>query len=141
MVTVKVWTELFPTEDVEKVQKAIGNVLTMDLEVLDDRIIGKGKLDSLLKLHKMLREEKILDSVRVPMSANLAHNKTSFTFRLNKFVAYAGKASFPADAGVLGTIHVKVLDDSMTKLEKVIEWLAPPTEEGVPLFENPMPED
>ncbi|MBP2030219.1 putative RNA binding protein with dsRBD fold (UPF0201 family) [Methanohalophilus levihalophilus] len=141
MVTVEVWAELFPTEDMEKVKKAIGNVLTIDLEILDDNIRGEGKLDSLLKLHKMLRKEKILDSARIPMSANLEDNKTSFTFRLNKQAAYAGKASFPADAGVLGTIHVRVIDDSKAKLEEVIDWLAPPTEEGNPLFENPMPQN
>lgn len=141
MVTVEVWAELFPTEDVEKVKKSIENVLTVELEVFNDKIQGEGKLDSLLKLHKMLRKEKILDSARIPMSANLEDNQTSFTFRLNKQAAYAGKASFPADAGVLGTIHVRILDDSKAKLEEVIDWLAPPTEEEKPLFENPMPEN
>ncbi|MDK2892238.1 RNA-binding domain-containing protein [Methanohalophilus sp.] len=141
MVTVEVWAELFPTEDVEKVRKAIENVLTVKLEVFDDKIQGYGKLDSLLKLHKMLRKEKILDSARMPMMENLEANKTSFTFKLNKQAAYAGKASFPADEGVLGNINVRILDDSKAKLEEVIDWLAPPTEEGKPIFENPMPDD
>lgn len=140
MAIVEAWTDLYPTEDREKVRKAMDNMLTMDFEVLEDSIRGEGGLGSLVKLHKLLRKEQILDTARMLMTASLEDNEISFTFKLNKQAAFAGKASFPADEGVLGSIHIRILNASKVYLEKVIDWLAPPTEEGKPLFESPMPE-
>jgi hypothetical protein len=116
------------------------NMLIMDFAILEDSIRGEGGLDSLEKLHNILREEQILDTARMLMTANLNYNSTSFEFRLNKQAAFAGKASFPADEGVLGSIHVRLHDGSKAYLEKIIDWLAPSTEEGKALFEKPMPE-
>lgn len=47
-----------PTEDKEKVKKAINNIFPLKLEI-NDEIKGKGDLSCLLKLKEMLAERKL----------------------------------------------------------------------------------
>jgi predicted RNA binding protein with dsRBD fold (UPF0201 family) len=139
MATVEVRAAVNPTEDAEKVKTAAGNMVPLDFEISEDGVLGKGGTDALAKLHTMLRREQILDTARMLMTADLEDNRTSFGFRLNKQAAFAGKASFPAGDSPLGDIRIRVYDDSSAFLGKIIDWLAPPTEDGKPLFEIPMP--
>ena len=66
-VSVRVSALLHPTEIEEKVRTAITNMLPVEVELQDfgiPRLYGKGDLESLRKLHELLRENRILDTAR-----------------------------------------------------------------------------
>ncbi|MEM2376344.1 MAG: RNA-binding domain-containing protein, partial [Sulfolobales archaeon] len=71
MIEVRVETEVKPTEDVDKVKKAVLNLV--DVSKLDVVDVGGGykllvgvstDIKSLIKLHRLLRVERILDTAR-----------------------------------------------------------------------------
>ncbi|MCL7412956.1 MAG: hypothetical protein M8353_04975 [ANME-2 cluster archaeon] len=137
MIEVEVWAQVHPTEDEDRVRAAIGNIfpgLEYQYEERDGmtpRLVGRGDKDCLNMLHDLLRSRKILDTART----NLRIEDRMITFRLNKQAATAGKVSFPADDETLGSIWVEIQADDNSVVEMVVDWLAPPTEQGHPLFE------
>jgi predicted RNA binding protein with dsRBD fold (UPF0201 family) len=113
----------------EKVVRAVENIFPgLIMDILDDRIEAYDGLDSLLTLHKLLREQKILDTARSVMLTGRVGNAVQF--RLNKQAALMGLVSFPPDEEPLGSIHVQIIGD-----ERMVDWLAPQTENGVPIEE------
>lgn len=118
-----------PTERPDKVASAIENIFPgLIMDIRDDQVQAYDGLDSLANFHDLLRDQRILDTARAVMERGLGDN--SFQFRLNKQAAFMGKVSFPPEEEPLGSIHVQI-----TGGEKVIDWLAPKTEGGVPLVE------
>lgn len=128
-IEVTVYSLAKPTERLERVVSAIENVfpgLIMDIRF--DRIEGYGGPQSLLTLHKLLREQRILDTARSVIERGRVGN--SFQFRLNKQAAFMGRLSFPPEEEALGSIHV-----SISGPEALLDWLAPQTENGEPVGE------
>ncbi len=118
-----------PTERVEKVASAVERIfpgLIMDIRA--DRVEAYDGPDSMMNFHKLLREQKILDTARSVMTKGLVGN--AIQFRLNKQAALMGKVNFPPDEEPLGSLHVQIMGG-----ERVIDWLAPRTENGVPIKE------
>lgn len=118
-----------PTERVEKVASAVERIfpgLIMDIRA--DRVEAYDGPDSMMNFHKLLREQKILDTARSVMTKGLVGN--AIQFRLNKQAALMGKVNFPPDEEPLGSLHVQI-----TGGERVIDWLAPRTENGIPIKE------
>ncbi|MCW4005508.1 MAG: hypothetical protein NWF04_02760 [Candidatus Bathyarchaeota archaeon] len=129
-VTVHVEVEVSPTENEEKVQRALfnlfgsapveskpafrGSVLTID---------AKGQ-ESLSTLRNVLRRDRIRDSSRRALRQQLKGDALSFC--LNKQVAFAGHVSFcEAEAeSPLGPIRVTLTSPD---LREIIDWLAPKT--------------
>jgi len=134
-IEVSVYSRVRPTEKVDKVVLAIENIfpgLTMDIR--DDRIDSHGGIESLKTFHELLREQQILDTSRsVMLHGRLGE---SIQFRLNKQAALMGKINFPLGEEPLGSIHVQITGDDL-----VIDWLAPKTENGVPVQEIAAPEE
>lgn len=132
MVEVEVFveTEVNPTEDEAKVQRAIENVLGNAEVTLKPAAKGstlfahaKGQ-DSLTKLRNLMRNDRIRDAAR-----KLLFRKTrggTISFFLNKQVAYAGHISFSEETAEspLGPIRFTIETDSPTQL---VEWLAEKT--------------
>ena len=128
-IEVTVRSSVRPTERMEKVVRAVENIFPgLIMDILDDRIEAYDGLDSLLTLHKLLREQKILDTARSVMLTGRVGNAVQF--RLNKQAALMGLVSFPPDEEPLGSIHVQIIGD-----ERMVDWLAPQTENGVPIEE------
>lgn len=128
-IEVTICSSVRPTERVEKVVSAIENIfpgLIMDIRA--DRIDAYDGLDSLKTLHELLRRQEILDTARKVMLRTLVGNTT--TFLLSKQAALMGIVSFPPEEEALGSLHVQI-----TGGENVINWLAPETENGVPVRE------
>jgi len=128
-VEVSVNVPVRPTEKVDKVVSAIEKIfpgLTMDMR--GDRIEAYDGLESLRNLHKLLRDQMILDTARAVMVEGRVG--TIIQFSLNKQAAYVGKVNFPFEEEPLGSIHVQI-----TGGDQVIDWLAPETENGVPIRE------
>jgi len=139
-VTVK--AEVRPTEDFEKVKKALLNFFTPErIEHVKegdyDYIVGYAKsLESLSKLHEALRRERILDAARKIFKSNTVGNLLIFS--INKQAAYRGRVSFvttPAESPLGAITFIVEYED----IWKVIDWLAPKTERGKPLWEHEVP--
>ena len=133
-IEVSIYALIRPTERVENVVYAVERVfpgLIMDIRA--DRIEAYDRVDALRTFHKLLREQRILDTARSVM----LHGRVgeSIQFRLNKQAAFMGRVNFPPEEEPLGSIHVQITGD-----DRLIDWLAPQTENGVPVKEMSSPE-
>ncbi len=129
-ISVYIETEVNPTEDIEKVKKAVESVFgNVEFEVKPKErgstLVGKAKgLDGLTKLQNLLRRERIRDAARGALFEGLGEK--SIIFYLNKQVAYVSHISFskPEAESPLGPIKVQIQCDDPREL---IDWLAPKT--------------
>lgn len=123
-----------PTERVNRVVSAIENIFPgLVMDIRSDRIEAYDGPESLKVMHDLLRRQKILDAARSEMLRGLVDDATSF--RLNKQAALMGVISFPAEEEPLGSIHVRI-----TGGERIVDWLAPQTENGIPIIETDLAE-
>lgn len=142
MIKIIVEAEVKATEEEEKVKQAILNVFEPESITIERRfgrkyIIAKSEdIESLRKLHSLLRRERILDAARKMMKR--FSNQNQVIFFLNKQAAYVGHLSFclPERESPLGPIRFEITCDNV---KDVINWLAPPTSQGKPLFEREPP--
>jgi predicted RNA binding protein with dsRBD fold (UPF0201 family) len=127
-VNVRIEVEINPTEDAEKVKKAVENVFgSMEFEVKQFKrgalltAHAKGS-DALMKFQNLLRRERIRDAARAVLFKGLKNNV--ITFYLNKQVAFMGHVSFsePVAESPLGPIKVNVECDNPKEL---IDEIAP----------------
>jgi len=141
---VVVTAELRPSEDVDKVKVAIANFFDYTtirrekggrFEVL---IAESETLKSLTKVLRALREERILDAARKYMRRGVEGDR--LTFMIHKQAAYVGKLTFvdEENESPLGPITFTIIHKEP---EKVVDWLAPRTSRGRPLWENPIPDE
>ena len=150
MISVKVSASVYPTEDPEKVTRAISSLFTgielkkesVDLKEPEKsippsfRLTGEGGLDLLYILHGLIRREQIIDSIRNKVfNKGLSTEGLSVSFLLNKQAAFVGIPSVPAEKEPLGSVEVTIRADSSEEMERLFEWLLPLTEEGVPVAE------
>ena len=122
--------EVNPTEDLEKIQRAVENIFGVVKFKVKSRkwgrlLIAKTRgTEGLTKLYNLLRRERIRDAARKVLFSGLADK--SLTFYLNKQVAYAGHISFAQQTAEspLGPIKVQIRCDNP---REIIKWLAPKT--------------
>jgi predicted RNA binding protein with dsRBD fold (UPF0201 family) len=134
--------EVRPSEDKEKVINAVSNFFTYEKireDSLDLSLVLRFESDtlkSLMKVHKALREEKILDASRKYLLRGLEGDK--ITFMIHKQAAAVRVLTFvdTEDESPLGPIKFFIKSE---KARDIIDWLAPKTSHGKPLWENPMP--
>ncbi|HEX9429962.1 MAG TPA: RNA-binding domain-containing protein [Candidatus Bathyarchaeia archaeon] len=124
--------EIRPTEDAEKVKKAVTNILRGEVEVRQvDEWSGKVILDgkdqsSLERFRMILQRDRIRAAARSVLRRSVEGNR--LVFYLNKQAAYAGHVSFSAPEGEspMGPIQVIVEAENPDQL---IDWLAGQREE------------
>ncbi len=133
MNVVRVSAPVYATEDEEKVKLAITNLFPVDLHLKGRVLYGEGGIECLRELHKLLREQRILDTARGIMLRGVKGNTTEFY--LNKQAAFVGKVNFSDEKPTLGCIHVEISAENYEKLMKIIQWLAPSTIDGKPVEE------
>jgi len=129
-IIVHVEVDINPTEDPEKVRRAVENILgNAEFEVKPQKrgslLVAKTKgINGLTKFQNLLRRERIRDAARGVFFQGLSGK--SIVFYLNKQVAYVGHISFsqPTAESPLGPIKVQIHCDNPRKL---IERLAPKT--------------
>ncbi len=134
--------DIRPTEDPEKVLKAISTFFEPDtINIVGSKgtkraIAVSYTLKSLQKLRYLLRAERILDAARKVMRKGLREDK--LVFYIHKQAAYVGKVSFVSgdNESPLGAIVVTIEHPDP---KRVIDWLAPPTVRGRPVFELDQP--
>ncbi len=142
-IRVVVEAEIRPTENPNKVRRAIKNVFVpVKYTVIKQGLIrilraeGYGS-SSLIKLHRLLREEQILDAARRYLKAGVRGKRIEFL--LHKQAALMGVVTFCDDEirSPLGPIKFIIECDNP---EALIDWLAPPTLRGIPVREYPPPD-
>jgi len=129
-ISVQVEAEINPTENEDKVKRAVENMFgNLQLEVKPQKrgslLIGRGRgMDALTKLCNLLRRERIRDAARGVLYEGLSGK--SIVFYLNKQVAYVGHISFskPVGESPLGPIKVEIQCENPREL---IDWLSPKT--------------
>ncbi|MCS7111844.1 MAG: hypothetical protein N3D82_02835 [Ignisphaera sp.] len=145
MVYIRAEVEVRPTEDLDRVLKALKNIL--DAENIRVEDVGRGRkmilceendLDALRKLHDILRRQRILDTARSVMLRSLSNN--TIEFKLNKQAAFQGVINFVENdnESPLGAITIMI---TSKKINAIVDWLAPRTSHGKPLWETAPPED
>jgi uncharacterized protein len=128
-IEVSIHTIIKPTELAQRVIVAIENIFPgITMEISEGRIEAHGGPICLQNFHKLLREQRILDTARSVMLGGSFGNVIQFS--LNKQAAFMGKVSFPPEEEPLGSIHIQIAGG-----EKVIDWLAPKTVDAVPVRE------
>jgi len=135
-IVVHVEVEVNPTEDLEKIKRAVENIFGAVKFKVESRkwgrlLIAKTRgTAGLTKLYNLLSRERILAAARKVFFSGM--DEKSVTFYLNKQVAYAGHISFSQQTAEspLGPINVQIRCDNPRKL---IVWLTPkPTKRNVP---------
>ena len=129
-ITVSIDTEIKPTENQEKVERAIMNIfgniqpkIQNDHESRIMKVKLKGE-ESLLRFRDMLRLDQIRDAARKALSKGLSEK--SIIFFLNKQVAFVNHISFSEELAEspLGPIRVQINFD---KPKALVNWLTPKT--------------
>ena len=127
-IVVHLEVEVNPTEDLEKVKRAVENIFgAVDFKVKSQRwgrllIVETRGIEGLTKLNNLLSRERIRAAARRVFFNGIGDK--SLGFYLNKQVAYTGHISFSqaTKESPLGPIKVQIRCDNPRKL---IEWLAP----------------
>lgn len=128
----EVRAEVRRTESPEKVRRAVLNIFPeIGLEEAGGEIRGEsGKLGALSRFRELLRRQAVLDAARSVMRAGTSGDVISFM--LNKQAAYVGKVSFTDGETPMGPIVVRIRAEDP---ERMIDYLAPRTKDGVPVQE------
>ncbi|HIP34709.1 MAG TPA: hypothetical protein EYG87_01500 [Methanothermococcus okinawensis] len=134
---IKIRTRIKPTEDREKVIKAVRNIFR-DAEIfIDENNILTAEAKSLEILKKLIRRQGILDAVRMVLEKGISENSTRFV--LNKQAAYCGVANFDRD--VHGGIEVKVIAEEGENIMTIVKDIAPRTKDGKIVEEDVLESD
>ena len=138
-ITVRVSALVYPTELEDKVRTAVTGIFPVEPVLRDfgiPQLYGEGDIDSLRKFHMLLREYRILDTARHILLDGIDEIEGNTTqFRLNKQVAFIGKVNFPAGDEALGSLYIEISARNGKDLMTVIDWLAPETQDGIPVRE------
>ena len=127
-VTVIVESDILPTEDESKVERAVRNIFPLIEIRLEEnngkriKAYAKG-LKILFELHDLLKRNRIRAAARSIMMRSIS--ASSITVALNKQAAYAGHVSFTTDPNEspLGPI---ILTIQSPNPQEVIDWLVKP---------------
>ncbi|HIQ32933.1 MAG TPA: hypothetical protein EYH55_05600 [Methanothermococcus okinawensis] len=123
---VKIRTRIKPTEDREKVIRAVKNIFRdAEIEIDEDNIVT-GETRSLKKLKELIRKQAILDAARMILEKGISGNSTRFV--LNKQAAYCRVVNFDRD--VHGGIDVKVIAEEGEDIRAIVKDIAPRTKDG-----------
>jgi len=122
LVTVK--APCLPTEDAEKVRKAIMNLFPDSLIEEKSGSI-EAKTISLARFKELIRTNRIIDATHRILMHGKQGNVTNFM--VNKQVAFIGKISYVEEKLPLGSIEVTIEDDD---LDHLIDEVAPVTVNG-----------
>lgn len=109
-----------PTEDLEKVIKAISNMFDYDeVEIGEDYVLVTGERESLERLKKSLKNRQIRDTAETVLLRGVQGSEISFA--LNKQAALVGVPNFvDGELSPLGEINVKIETDDV---EGFIRWI------------------
>jgi predicted RNA binding protein with dsRBD fold (UPF0201 family) len=143
-VRAEVVVEVRPTENLEKVKRALLNVFEPErLEIKEEGnrklIIAYGSgAKALAKLKEAIWRQGIQDSARSVLARSAIGNNV-LSFSINKQAAYVGVVSFVTEPNEspLGPITFKV---EVSDVRQFLDWIAPRTYRGRVYYEGPPPD-
>ena len=130
-VEVDIETKIHPTEDEEKVRKAILNLFPdAEFVIENDTVIAR--TSNLSRFRELLRMQRILDTARSMFISGRAGSR--ITVYLNKQTAYISRINFTEKDAILSPLKVtfRLFD---TDFEKFLDYLTPETRDGKPIKE------
>ncbi|MFX0098328.1 MAG: RNA-binding domain-containing protein [Candidatus Hodarchaeota archaeon] len=157
MIKINVEVPVYPTEDEEKVLEALHNIFPYDASNIQkkpgkeeitllhdedilydvDREVLSLELEGakpLMRMYELLRQFYIVETARSVFFSSkrvMDESVSRVSFSLNKQAALAGKLHFCGEnESPLGSIDVIIESDA---LDHLINWLAPPTKDGIVL--------
>ena len=117
---VRVETAIHPTENPEKVVRALRNLFPdLRIESTEHRIIGT--TENLDRLRELIRNQRIRDTTRRQLIAGRRESRT--TVSLSKQAAFVGVVNFAASSP-LGDIAIEIESDD---LDAAIDYIAEST--------------
>lgn len=127
--------KLNPTEDRDKVLRAMHTALTFEDSAVEDvvqessaflRVSAEGR-QALRKIFTKLREQRTVEAARKLFYRRIKGNSTRGFF--HKQGAFQGVLHFSMESGEspLGPIKVEIETEN---IERVLNWLVPPTQDG-----------
>jgi predicted RNA binding protein with dsRBD fold (UPF0201 family) len=123
---IEVRTPVRPTEEPERVRKAILNLFP-DARIEESPHEMVGVTASLERLRELVRSLQIPDAARGAMLQDVDPDGRTARFLLGKQAAAAGKPHFGAARGPLGDLEVTVSGDAEHEAERAIYRVAPDT--------------
>ncbi len=111
-----------PTEDLEKVIKALSNIFDYEeLIISEDTITVTGNTSCLFPFKEFLEKRQIRETARKILQKGLDENSNVIRLKINKQAAYTGRINLvEADLSPLGEIEIFIRTDDP---EEFIEWL------------------
>lgn len=132
VLTVRARTPVHPSEDPQKVRRALLTVFP-NAQVTEGAGWIEAAADNLEPMRLLIRKQKILDASRKSLLRGLEADGDHAVFLLSKQAAAAGRLSFALNGAPLGDIvvHVEGRD-----LERQFKEMAPMTLRGIPVSEE-----
>lgn len=124
--SILVRTPLRPTEDPEKVARAIKNLFP-DARIAEAAGELVAEATSLDRLAEVIANHRIPDSARSGMLRGHDHGAATLTFRLGKQAAFAGRPHFAPPASALGDLVVTLVRENEEALLRWVYATAPDT--------------
>ena len=130
-VEVEIETDVHPTEDVEKVKKAVKNLFPdAKIEIEDGRL--RAIASDLKRFRELLRIQKILDTARNEIIRG--RSGKSVVIYLNKQTAFISRINFAEKDAILSPIKVRFRLYNID-FDKFLDYIAPETKDGKPVRE------
>jgi len=124
MVDLVARASIFPTEDLERVSRALLNLFPEAVVTASEGLV-EVRTGDLSRFKQLIRNHKILDSTRAVMLRGI--DGQTITFQLNKQAAFVGKISFAEGKVPMGHIYVQI---EVTDPAALIDDVAPSTVDG-----------
>jgi len=140
IISVRLWANVKPTENLKKVQKAFANLVPpMICETRQDPefgviLIGNATgLDSIAMFAKKFREQRILEAVRQQLLKSIQN--TTVVFGMQRQAAFMNRFHLCdlEDDSAMGPIKVEI---QAINIQDVIDYISPPTLRGKPQLRN-----
>ncbi|MDV0445759.1 hypothetical protein MmiAt1_13540 [Methanimicrococcus sp. At1] len=116
------------------------NPFISDAENIKQTVVAAGNLDLLSGIHYLIRKEEIIDTANTALMQGIDETGCRTFVSLNKQAALMKHLSFPADIEPLGSVYLEIEAETPDDLLRIIDWLTPPTKEGIPIYELKMNE-
>ncbi len=130
-VEIEIKTRIHPTEDPEKVIRAVKNLFPdAEIEIRNGDL--KARAWDLNRFRDLLRRQRILDTARSELMKGRSENE--ITVYLNKQTAYVSKVNFADEDAVLSPIKITFKLYGVSP-RRFIDYLAPQTKAGKPVRE------
>ncbi|MDK2789522.1 MAG: uncharacterized protein PWP15_29 [Methanothermococcus sp.] len=139
---IKIKTRIKPTEDIEKIKKAMVNIFPdVKIAIEEDEKYILGEATDISRFKELIRSQAILDTARMILEKGIRKKHSEpylTTFKINKQAAFVNNLNFDED--IHGGMKIKIIAEEGEDLMKIIKDIAPRTKNGVIVDEDELEE-